>query len=400
MILPPVLVTDGEQRAALAIVRSLGRAGYPVYVCSSRRHSLAGASRYVRGAERVPHPARDPGGCLTAVKQLVSGWAIRVVIPVTDASLEALLPSRNELHGVELPFPEYGSYRRISDKAFVLSEASRLGINVPRQVLLADASSSAELRAVDLRFPVVAKPSRSLCEVDGRLLQLRAVHAADAGELESALREMAPQTFPMLVQERLTGPGLGFFALRWNGSIVAAFGHRRLREKPPSGGVSVYCESVALDPHLTELSSQLLAHLDWQGVAMVEYKLDALGTPFLMEVNGRFWGSLQLAIDAGVDFPRLLLEACLGLRPEPALQFRTGVRSRWWWGDVDHLLARLVKSRRALSLPPEARGRVAALRAFLTISRSERNEVLRLEDPLPFIRETVDWLNDLVHRGP
>ena len=82
----------------------------------------------------------------------------------------------------------------------------------------------------------------------------------------------------------------------------AVFAHRRLREKPPSGGVSVYRESVAPDPSLVARAAALLAGLGWRGVAMVEMKTDArTGTPYLMEVNGRFWGSLQLAVDAGVD---------------------------------------------------------------------------------------------------
>ena len=68
--------------------------------------------------------------------------------------------------------------------------------------------------------------------------------------------------------------------------------------------MSVYRESVAADPDLVRRSRALLDAFGWCGVAMVEYKLDErTGTPYLMEVNGRFWGSLQLAIDAGVDFP-------------------------------------------------------------------------------------------------
>src|SRR5690606_30931719 len=95
-------------------------------------------------------------------------------------------------------------------------------------------------------------------------------------------------------------------------------------------------------------------------------KLDAAsGRPYLMEVNGRFWGSLQLAVDAGVDFPRLLVDAATGRQPSPVHEYRFGVRSRWWWGDVDHLLARLLKSGEELALPPGSPGRLAAVREFL-----------------------------------
>ena len=109
----------------------------------------------------------------------------------------------------------------------------------------------------------------------------------------------------MLLQERIEGPGVGVFVCCDRGEPVALFAHRRLREKPPSGGVSVLCESAAArsDRRATS-ATRLLQALDWRGVAMVEFKRDLRdGSLRLMEINGRFWGSLQLAIDAGVEFP-------------------------------------------------------------------------------------------------
>ena len=137
----------------------------------------------------------------------------------------------------------------------------------------------------------------------------------------------------------------------------ASFAHRRLREKPPSGGVSVYRESIAADPALVERSRRLLEHFGWQGVAMVEYKVDErTGTPMLMEINGRFWGSLQLAVDAGVDFPRLLIECAEGRLPRRRRLYAVGTRLRWWWGDVDQLLLRLRRSSEQLGLPAGVAG--------------------------------------------
>jgi hypothetical protein len=126
---------------------------------------------------------------------------------------------------------------------------------------------------------------------------------------------------------------------------------------------------------------------------MIEYKLDeASGTPYLMEVNGRFWGSLQLAVDAGIDFPALLAGLALGEDPEPVMSYRAGVRSRWWLGDVDHLLARLRRSAEELALPPGTPGRWRALADFLTLRGSDRNEILRRDDPGPFFHELGQWL--------
>ena len=107
-----------------------------------------------------------------------------------------------------------------------------------------------------------------------------------------------------MLQERIRRPRHRCVRLLSRGRAVALFSHRRLRERPPWGGVSVLSESIALCPDARDYAHSLLDDLGWHGVAMVEFKRDARdGVPKLMEINGRFWGSLQLAIDAGVDFP-------------------------------------------------------------------------------------------------
>ena len=65
---------------------------------------------------------------------------------------------------------------------------------------------------------------------------------------------------------------------------------------------------------MIEASEKILGHVAWEGVAMVEFLVADDGTPYLMEVNTRFWGSLQLSIDAGVDFPYLLYQVFAGRR--------------------------------------------------------------------------------------
>ena len=126
---------------------------------------------------------------------------------------------------------------------------------------------------------------------------------------------------------------------------------------------------------------------------MVEYKLDATtGTPYLMEINGRFWGSLQLAIDAGVDFPQLLVRCALGEHVTANSGYRVGTRGRWWWGEVDHVLARLRRSDAELALPPGAPTRASVVADFLARWRPhERDAVLRFDDPMPFLNESARW---------
>jgi predicted ATP-grasp superfamily ATP-dependent carboligase len=105
-----------------------------------------------------------------------------------------------------------------------------------------------------------------------------------------------------------------------------------------------------------------------------------------MEINGRLWGSLQLAIDAGVDFPRLLVSCAMGARVPSVTRYRVGVRSRWFWGDVDHLYLRLRNG-------GGTAGKLAALRDFLATGfRRTREEIWRWRDPAPFLLESLQQL--------
>ena len=145
---------------------------------------------------------------------------------------------------------------------------------------------------------------------------------------------------------------------------------------------------------------RLLEALDWQGVAMVECKRDAAtGRPVVMEVNGRFWGSLQLAIDAGVDFPALLARCAAGETVPEQGAYRVGVRSRWFWGDVDHLLLRMRRSRAELNLDARAPSRLRAFFDFLRFRPGrDEEEVWRWRDPAPFVLETMRWLRSVLIR--
>ncbi|MEO7043538.1 MAG: ATP-grasp domain-containing protein [Gemmatimonadaceae bacterium] len=391
-----ILVTDGEQRASLAVVRSLGAAGHLVHVCATIPRSLAGGSRFASSEHVVASSLDDAGRFVENVRTLVAQKGIDTIIPMTEPALLALLPERARFPGVLIPFVDAETFNGIANKEAVLEAAARVGIAVPAQSVLVDSQSAQATDTAALKYPLVVKPARSVSGGAGDRLKLSVEHAASERELLAILDAIDPRAYPLLLQQRVMGPGVGVFVLIWNGELIAQFAHRRIREKPPSGGVSVYRSSIPVDQELLRVSLALLAEFSWQGVAMVEYKLDAAdGTPYLMEINGRFWGSLQLAIDAGVDFPRLLIDVASGGSPEHVDRFRTDVRSRWFWGDVDHLLARLRKSKTKLSLPDDASSRWRAFGDFLVRHPNDVSEVHRRGDGRPFLRESLQWFKQL-----
>lgn len=391
-----VLVLDGDQRAAVAVSRSLGRAGCTVVVGAPDTTSIAGGSRLVAGEVALPDPQAGGEAYARAVVAAAVRAGAEVILPVTEASALALLEHPGLLHGHLVPLPNLERFKRACDKPVVLACAAELGIDVPSQHTVGGPDDQPPPFDT-ISYPVVVKPARSLSGPEGARFKTAVIHARDAAELARAISEIPPAAYPLLIQERIMGPGIGVFLLRWNDRIHAVFAHRRLREKPPSGGVSTCCESISVAPTVLQRSADLLEALEFQGVAMVEFKHCArTGRDFLMEVNPRFWGSLQLAIDAGVDFPQILLQLLLGRAVEPVTAWRLGIRSRWLLGDVDHLLSRLRYTPAELHLPPDAPGKLRTAAAVLMPWRpGQRNDVFRLSDPVPGLREAARWLKDL-----
>ena len=391
-------MTDGEQRSTLAVVRSLGRAGHEVHVGSVRPKPLAGASRWAVGVVRLPPLDDEPGAYGEAVLEAVARLGIEVLVPMTDPSAGALLPLRDRIPETVVPFASTETYERVSDKGRLMTLARELGVPTPAEYVVArveDAEAGLEW-AAGRDLPLVLKPARSAVRTEAGVRTFGVSIGRSMEELRGLLHGYPPEAYPILVQDFVAGPGLGAFFLAHEGRVLARFAHRRLREKPPQGGVSVYRESVPLRADVEEYSVRLLEAVGWSGVAMVEFKeRTTTGEPHLMEINGRFWGSLQLAVDAGVDFPRMLVAAALGESVEPAVTYRVGVRTRWLWGDVDHLLAVLLSNSSARRLEGFPSRGGTLLRVLRPWWPGERLEVLRPGDPRPFLRESLQWFGGL-----
>ena len=384
------LVTPGNLRSSLAVTRSLGRRGVAVTVADERLRSLAGASRYCRTVVQVPSPARAGDAFVRAIKHEVERAKHRVVIPTDDVTLSLLSEARSQFEGLAvLPFPGAEIVQMAHDKGALMSLAEEQGIPIPKTVVVRErADLERAIRHVGL--PAVVKARVSRLRVAGQWRSGGGTHYVHTpAALERACRAVSEAVPFPVVQECIPGDGRGLFALMNRGRLRAAFAHRRIREKPPSGGVSVLSESVALDPKLLEDSERILEALKWHGVAMVEFKHDARdGISKLLEINGRFWGSLQLAVDAGVDFPALLYRQAVDGDVEPVFTYRLGARLRWWLGDVDWLLLRLRDK-------DGVRPRLGALREFLRpAGKAARSEVFRRDDPAPATVELAHYLRD------
>jgi hypothetical protein len=88
----------------------------------------------------------------------------------------------------------------------------------------------------------------------------------------------------------------------------------------------------------------------------------------------------------------------LGHPPAAPPRYRIGVQCRWLWGDIDSLLAVLLRSKQSLKLPDSHPGRLRTLLQFLVPWRpGMKYEIERLSDIRPWFLETRRRLLNQVH---
>lgn len=361
-----VLVTDGDERAALAVTRALGREGIEVIVGAETQPSLASTSRYCRESFSYPSPYQDPRGFVNALLDVVRKQRVDALFPVSDIAMHVIGPEKTRFAGyTQIPTPDAETFSEISDKYRLMQQAVAQGVSIPETLFVPDGQLDSVIEEVR-EFPVVVKPGCSLVKEGQQWKKTSVCYAESRDALMHLYKEKSYLRNPSLIQRRVIGEGQGLFVLMNEGLPLGMFAHRRLRERPPSGGVSVLRESIALPKAMVDATLKLLQRVKWHGVAMVEFKVDAVShRPLLMEINGRFWGSLQLAVDSGVNFPLRLLNMVMGkIEILPENGYRMGVKSRWLLGDLDQLVMRLRKSDRMLNLPPDAPSRLHALLSF------------------------------------
>lgn len=389
-----VLVTDGNQRAALAVTRSLGSNGITVITADVMARTLSGASKYCLLSE-VYSDHGQVEAFIRSLRRIIEKHDIGVILPITEITMFVLLQYREQFSDVVIPFDSYEKVSLLSDKAALVDLCRKLQIPCPESVCVESGIDALD-RNIDFSYPVVLKPYKSRIFSEGKWVSTSVKYAESISELEGLCKhDPVFSAYPFIIQEYVEGYGQGVFLLFNHGRPVASFCHKRLREKPPSGGVSVLCESVDMPPELERMSIRLLQEVEWHGVAMVEFKVNDTSGPYIMEINTRFWGSLQLAVDAGVDFPYMLYQIAVGEFPASmAKTYHSGVRLRWLLGDFDRLYLLLRSSKYNF------RHKLREVASFFVLcGKGLRYEVNRFGDMRPFIEEVRQYFAGVFRRA-
>jgi predicted ATP-grasp superfamily ATP-dependent carboligase len=352
-------------------------------------------SRYTSHRFSYPSPYTNVEGFVDMVeREALRLGDTPVVFACSDATVLALYGVRARLaSSCTLVFPDARAMEIAFDKAVTYSLARVSSIPTITTFL---PTTDDELRRVveKLRYPAVVKSRKSVTVHQGvrHFGSATFVHTKD--ELVRAYTSLKEKLGEApLIQERMVGEEYGVEAIAHSGTPYTFVTHHRIRSLSPTGGASVLKETVEKGPlrDMLETYARKLVHeLDWTGPIMVEFKVDSDSrTPKLMEVNGRFWGSLPLSVAAGVDMPYHFYQLATEKRlPGESISQRDSVVTRHFWGDVRHLLTVLFSfDRMRQFVYPK---HLDAIRDFFSVPKGTHGDVWSLHDPKPAIMEVWD----------
>lgn len=333
-----ILVLDAHAPAALAVVRSLARAGIAVDAAGEEgAFNLCFWSRFPQKRITYPSPAKSIGKFISFISSVAVTGCYRFILPVTDRTLVPLHRFRSDWPSHKgIVLPESEPLEKTLDKGRTMALARELSVPIP-STRSPEEEGGLDGVAAEVSYPAVVK-ARFSKFVSGDVL-VSSPEPVFCGSREELLPAAGGFPAGCLVQEMVGGEGYGVSVLAREGEALAVFAHKRLREENPLGARSSFCESIAPPDPMKDYALRLIKALRWTGPAMVEFKWDpAAGEPVLMEINGRYWGSLPLALAAGVDFPLLHYRMLAGGPVSPVSDYRIGIRARYLYADLQRLV--------------------------------------------------------------
>ena len=368
----------GGDHSSLAIARSLGRIGIPVYMLEDQR-SIATYSRYADRVVRVKD-VRDHEKTVDSVMDLghrlcLHGW---VLFPTRDENVAAFSLHRQRLNRCfRVTTPAWRTTKWAWNKNNTYALAEELGIPCPRTWT---AGCVDELGTLDSRLPLAIKPA--IKENFFYATGAKAWRANTPQQLRKlytdAVRRVPAEE--VMIQEIIPGDGqqqFSYCAFFKDGKAHSTLMARRLRQYPREfGRAATYVESVDI-PEIEDLSERFLRAIDFYGLVEIEFKLDPRDNQYkLLDVNARAWGFHGLGQAAGIDFPLLMFADQIGMELEP----RRAMPGVGWL--------------RALTDIPVAtsemlRGRLAPSAYLESIRRTRAESVFSLADPLPWFAEAL-----------
>jgi D-aspartate ligase len=371
------LVVGGDH-PGLAIARSLGRRGIPVYIIDDQ-YCVSSFSRYATKVIRV-ESILDERKTVDAVLEVGRRYNLRdwVLFPTRDENVAAFSRYRNELAAFfRVTTGDWNSVEWAWDKKKTYELAERLDIPCPKTF---NPRSLDELPDLYSRLPLAIKPAvkENFFYATGAKAwrvntpeQLRSMY-------EKAINLIRPEE--ILIQEIVPGDGneqYSYCAFVRNGAPFSVLTARRARQHPREfGRAASYVETIDA-PEIEHLSERFLKAIRYHGIVEIEFKRDPRNGEYkLLDVNARPWGFHAIGPAAGIDFAYLAYADQMGLPIEP-VRAAAGVGWLRLVSDIPTALSDILH-------------RTLSLRTYFKSLLATRTEsVFNWSDPVPLFAEFV-----------
>ncbi len=274
-------------------------------------------------------PLHPTAAFVDSVRDVASRHGYDVVFGAGEAEVLALSAARDRLPAV-FPHAAHDVVRRALDKDELSRAATAVGLGVP---------DTTDPEALDEATPVVVKARvHARPDLPGTPPRIDSTVVVGRTAVRHRIAEITADGGEPQVQVFHEGRLVAYAAVRGPGGVVARSLQRAARIWPPRAGASCRAVTVPLDPSLVRRCVALLDALGWFGLAELQFQVGADGTHRLIDLNGRFYGSLPLAVAAGANLPAVWADLALGRVPAAPVRARPGVRYQWGAADVRRAL--------------------------------------------------------------
>jgi predicted ATP-grasp superfamily ATP-dependent carboligase len=387
------LVLNASLRQSLATVRSLGRRGLDVALAGTQSHAPAASSRWCREAFTFPDE-NDANAYLDCLENWLDHHSARLLIPLHDGTISLLRRHRSRIERrIRIALAEDPALATAVNKERTYAMAAELGIKRPRQAVITSADETP--RAIrEIGLPAVVKPCESWIQAEYNGIRIEPKLVVTEAEAWSAVEAITVHAMAVQFQQLLSGRREAVSFLYAHGRVQGRFAQWALRMQPPLGGASTLRQSIDVPDDIGAQAEALVRAINLEGYSEVEFRRDAAGIPYLMEINPRLSASVEIAVRAGVDFPLLLYQWAVGEPMEAAGAHRAGIWMRHLGGDIESTIASLhMRGRPGIPAP----GRVL-LDFALSFCRLMAYDYFQWHDPIPAFFASFEFGFDMTQR--
>lgn len=300
-----VLVPDGDSTWALSVIQCLSHIErYKLFVLSNKKRTATKYSKYTSYYKYYKRTTETDW--LEIVKNEIRANNISVVVPIAEPEHSFFIKYKDAISQISkiIPLPELSNFEIAKGKKLLSDFAETNNIAHPRSFYITSESDKQQMLAT-ANFPILIKP----VDQKGGDGIIKVMTGED-------FEEQVPKIVqPLFIQEYIEGYDIDCSVLCLNGKIITY-----TIQKGTLVGHNPYAPQLGFDfitnEEVFQIAKTTMSKLNWSGVAHLDLRYDSKTNSYLLlEINPRFWGSIEGSRVSGINFPDLAIQLAQGNLP-------------------------------------------------------------------------------------